>query len=174
MSRKQADSLDLLRSLHQQCDGGKSCITLSCRRRRCTVVLPYTPRLCIDCDRCDAFSARSADKKPDFVVLYATSQPPHVLQYDWLVIEMKTKTSHPGSIIDQLQSGAHVLQTDQRFELPTRSTVLSPIVLRSPGGGTHADDLRTLRAEFVSFFGRRSRVQFQQCGYDVSKLDRPA
>lgn len=85
---------------------------------------------------------------------------------------MKSKTSNAGSIIDQLQAGAEVLQTDPRFELPTRTTALFPIVLRPRKGSTHVDDYQTLTEGQVHFFGQRRAVRLQQCGFDLGELTR--
>lgn len=141
----------------------------SCQRGRCTASLPVDS-LCIDCDLCDTFSSVPLEKKPDFVVLSVGTKPSMPPTLNWFIIEMKSKTSNAGEIVDQLQAGVNTMLSDHRFTTIGGRSNVFPIVLRSSTGSTHPDDLATLRSRQVGFAGRRSRIVVQRCGYDLGKL----
>jgi hypothetical protein len=159
--KRQGNALETLRELHKSCRS--TCITTSCRRGRCVLILPSDGTLCIDCDKCSCFKPGAS--KPDFIVLYAESQRPSSY---WFIVEMKRPTGHPRHITTQLQAGAHAIDSCPSFRLSTSVPLLLPVVLHQ--GGIHADDFDTLRKQRISFHGERIALSFQRCGTMLDRL----
>ena len=92
-----------LQNLHASCS--PSCIVQRCRKNDCTLALPIQQTIPIDCDKCKSFPQTEGQRRPDYIILYLEEQTSC-----WLVLEMKSRVSHSGSIADQLQAGANIIQ----------------------------------------------------------------
>lgn len=142
------------RATHVGCN--PSCVARRCRRRNCTLSLERLA-LCLDCDRCAAFFADRP--KPDFVILDAARGDS---QARWVVVEIKTQLRDITQTVVQLQAGADVIQTDERFRTQPRVLKLVPLVLREQGR-MHRADVRRLQARRISFAGSQFPVLIRSC-----------
>jgi hypothetical protein len=159
--KRHGNALETLRELHKSCRS--TCISTSCRRGRCVLILPSDRTLWIDCDKCSCFQPGAS--KPDFIVLYAGSQRSSL---HWFIVEMKRPTDHPRHITTRLQAGAHAIDSCPSFRLSTSVPLLLPVVLHQ--GGIHANDFDTLRKQHISFHGERIEISFQRCGVMLERL----
>jgi hypothetical protein len=141
-----------------------------CRYGDCNVLLPDTGALCIACDLCDAFNEATAERKPDFVVLLASSTPSGTTHRSWFIFEMKAATAHPGRIIEQLQAGATVLQSNRRFAGLTRGSSVFPVVIRAGRGHTKTADIDRLQRHQIRFMGQRTAITLKRCGFNLGTL----
>lgn len=145
-------SLEQLQSNHESCN--PRCITRRCRKGQCVFRLPPQGALGVDCDKCNSFPKNNP--KPDFIVLYVSNEAP---PSRWFIVEMKGTADHPRHIIDQIQAGAQVIQTDPRFQVPQSPTLLVPLVLYD--GRIHTADIAVFR---------KNRITARHCGIALVDL----
>ena len=150
-----------LRSLHTSCT--PPCITPSCRRTTCTLSLPRGQTVCIDCDRCSCF--QEGERKPDFIVLYFRERP---LLSCWFVVEMKSRVSHPRTIVEQLQAGAHMIENDPCFRVVQSPHRLVPLLLHEKG--IHTADVQIVNSQRVLFHGKPYPIKVARCGVNLTAL----
>jgi len=144
--------IERLHILHRFCN--PTCVSPQCRRGQCTLVLPPQVALTIDCDKCHSFP--QGQRKPDFIVLYVGSTPSRSC---WVIVEMKRSVAHPQRIVEQLQTGANVVQQGSHFKIPRSPQNLIALLL-------HDKHIRT--ADFarrhITFRGRPTSILHKRCG----------
>ncbi len=152
--------LQSLCDLHRTCN---SCQVRRCSKEGCELLLEEPSQVvCIDVDRCAAFSPNPEEKKPDYIILDARNTDPR-----WVVVEMKTQIrGHPEEIVEQLQEGARVVAEDRRFAVGVKR--LAPVVLRKKGA--HSQDLKVLQKKGVDFQGKRWPILVFRCGIYITEI----
>lgn len=142
-----------------------SCLTRRCRNGDCTLTLPRDRTICIDCDACSSFRRGPGEKKPDFVILHAQTDP---VKRWWIVVEMKSRLSSADDIVRQLQAGADIIQNDSNFRFRDSPSRLIPIIVH--GRGAHTAEVTTLRRRRVSFAGKPWPILSKHCGANLESL----
>ncbi len=149
--------------LHVACS--PNCIVRRCNRGDCTVQFTSRYVRCVDCDRCAAFTNEPNARKPDFILLSVGEGRSHST---WLVVEMKTRAGHVGSIAEQLQAGADAIENNTRFAFEESPRRIVPLLLHQRG--IHTADIQVLNSKRIRFAGRPWAIQTRRCGVDLSEL----
>ena len=156
-----APGLSELESLHSMCQ--PTCVSPRCGRGDCSVRVSTGAAICIDCDRCRCI--RDGARRPDFIVLYDQSNSS---LSRWVVVEMKSRASHPVQIVEQLQAGADLIQDKACFQLQTPPVHLVPLLLHTRG--IHTSDLQIINNRRISFRGKLYPIQTRRCGVELSQV----
>jgi len=118
--------------------------------------------VCIDVDRCTAFSS-NPEKKPDYIILDARD----LASPRWVVVEMKVQIrGHPDEIVKQLQEGARVIAEDRQFAVEVSRLV--PLVLHEKGA--HSQDVKSLQKARVNFKGKSWPILVLRCGLSIGEV----
>ncbi len=153
--------VDDLKDLHVGC--GSGCWTRRCRRGRCAVSLPKDAGL-VDCDQCLSFPNQAT--RPDFVGLDGMEG---TAAARWIVLEFKRQVSDVTHIVEQLQAGAQVLQSDPRFRIEPAPSRFAPVVVREKGR-IHAADVVQLSKAAVVFRGQKRPIRTIPCSSRLSEI----
>ena len=86
----------------------------------------------------------------------------------WFVIEMKSRPRRPGSIAEQLQAGANILQMHARFRLPQKVSGLVPVLVKSRG--IKNTDLDEIRRKRIRFQGQDYLIRIENCGANLAAM----
>jgi hypothetical protein len=128
-----------------------------CRKRSCTIIVPPINTVIIDCDRCDAF--QQDERRPDFIVFYDDIS--NHRQW-WLIVEIKGRLKSAKNVLQQLESGASVIEHHRLYHLPqVRSRYLIPLTLFD--GQTRAEDFTLYDRKRIRFFGENYPAIAMRC-----------
>ncbi len=119
--------------------------------------------VCIDCDRCGAFS-HSANR-PDFIILDARKARS---ESRWVVVEMKADADDAGKVVTQLQAGATTIEHSGHFSFAEAPTRLAPVVLK--GGRLHTSDHQVFLGRPIAFAQRLWRIAVRDCGTPLTQI----
>ena len=147
-----------LLSLHASCQ--PPCITPRCSRGDCSLHLPTGQAMAVDCDRCTCIPQGA--RRPDFILLY---QQPGSSSTRWIVVEMKSRVGQAGQIVEQLQAGADLIQSNTCFHVKHSPLRLLPLLLHSRG--IHTADVQVINSRRVTFRGRAYPILSRRCGLDL-------